>query len=398
MKKSIKNNTSTLVVTLLAASSIFVVIAMNSKDIPNDEAPKRAAPAPIASTGDADKILSKVSVQQTKTGTYQAQVIGYGEASSRFELDYTSEISGRVNWLAGNFEVGKQVTKGDLLATINDRTYQQLVAQAKADLAAAQLELLEEQREGEQARAQWQRSGLTGEPDSTLVFRQPQLASAQASVENAKRSLLSAQKDLAYADIRAPFDGVITAREIQPGAYVNVGGAIATLYSIDRVDIEIPLSQQQWKNLPSQADHDDLSAVVYDSSSNNQWSAVIERTHQYFDKTTRQRSLVLTVESPLATDKKLFPGMFLQAKITGKQLDNIWELPASALSQQGDIWIVSSQGLLNKFAVDVLFERGNKIYINPVTDSDTEQVVIRPLSNFNVGMKVSPQLVNKGEG
>ncbi|MEP1383602.1 MAG: efflux RND transporter periplasmic adaptor subunit [Paraglaciecola sp.] len=404
MKNILKNKINPLIITLLAAVIMFLAIAYTGSQMPKEE--KTQAPTQNRNmdlsqselkqaSEEEQPVLSKVSVQLIKQGSYQAQVEGYGAATARFELDYTSEISGRVTWLAESFEVGRQVSKGDLLATLDDTTYQQAVSQAKSDLAVAELALLEEQREGEQARSQWQRSGLSGEPDSELVFRKPQLESAQASVENAKNSLMSAQRNLAFTKIRVPFDGVITARNIQPGAFINIGGAIASLFSTDRSDIEIPLSESQWANLPPQNGSLPLSATVYDTSTNNQWAAKVERVHQYLDTNTRQRSIVLTVKSPLDSDNKLFPGVFLKAKIKGKQLENIWELPASALSQQGEIWTVDTQGLLKKHQATTLFEQGNYIYVTPVVNSESVQVVVRPLSNFKVNTKVSPQLVAK---
>ncbi len=397
MKNIFKKHSTTFVVTLLAAGSIFAVIAYNGSQMPpRDESASSAqktAPETQETPAKVEKVLTKVSVQETQAGTYQAKIVGFGEATSRYELDYTSEISGRVEWLSDLFQVGTQVSKGDLLARIDDSTYQQLVAEAESDLATAELELFEEQREGEQARSEWNRSGLTGEPDSPLVFREPQLASAQASVENARKSLVSAKKDLAYTEIRAPFDGVITERTLQLGAHVSEGGSIAMLYSTDLIEIEVPLSNQQWANLPAEAVDESWGATVYDSNSGKEWSAVIKREHQYVDKTTRQRSLVLVVEKPLASENKLFPGTFVKASIDGKQSDNIWQLPASALSQQGEIWIVDAQGLLNKYAATVLFERDDFIYVNPVVDGETVQVIMRPLSNFQVGMRVSPQVM-----
>ncbi|MEO9276101.1 efflux RND transporter periplasmic adaptor subunit [Marinomonas sp. 5E14-1] len=397
MKNTFKKHSTTFVVTLLAAGSIFAVIAYNGSQMPPRDEPAASTQKTVTETQETteqvEEVLTKVTVQETQLGTYKAKIVGFGEATSRYELDYTSEISGRVEWLSDLFQVGTQVSKGDLLARIDDSTYQQLVSEAESNLATAELELFEEQREGEQARSEWNRSGLKGEPDSPLVFREPQLASAQASVENARKSLVSAKNDLAYAEIRAPFDGVITERTLQLGAHISEGGSIGMLYSTDLIEIEVPLSNQQWTNLPPEAISESWTATISDGSSGKQWPAVIKREHLYVDKTTRQRSVVLIVDKPLATENKLFPGTFVKANIDGKERENIWQLPASALSQQGEVWVVDAQGLLNKYAATALFERDDYIYINPVVDGETVQVIVRPLSNFQVGMKVSPQVL-----
>ncbi|WOT04851.1 efflux RND transporter periplasmic adaptor subunit [Shewanella youngdeokensis] len=407
MTHKFKKNALTMAITLVAASSIFVVAAYNSSQMgpgPDKGKPSQSASAPSAvkpsnKAAQPVTLLSQVAVQPTISASYQAEVTGYGETKSRFELTYTSEVSGRVEWLADAFESGRVVKKGELLAKLDNTNYQQAVSQAKSSVATAEQALLEEQREGEQAKSEWERSGLSGKPSSPLVLREPQLASAEAALDSAQKDLAKAKRDLSFTEIRAPFDGVIVSRNVQLGSYVNVGGEVAMLYSTDRIEIEIPLSEKQWANLPKidSANTNDaqkwsatIKATGSEANDGQQWSAYVERTHQYVTQDTRQRSLVLVVEQPLQQDAPLYPGTFVEATIEGITIDYIWELPSSARSQQGEIWTVNSEGLLQKSAANTVFERQNKIYVMPTEDATAVQVVKRPLSNFKAGMKVMP--------
>lgn len=65
------------------------------------------------------------------------------------------------------------------------------------------------------------------------------------------------------------------------------------------------------------------------------------------------------------------------------------------MSQQGDIWTVDSQGMLSKSQAATLFERNEHIYVEPVNSETAVQVVMRPLSNFKVGMKVNPTVAEE---
>ena len=419
--RKLKKNALTIAITFVAAGSVFVVAAYNSSQMGpppgKGKAPSSLQDAPVNAEQkmpsdvnaisevrqeeESISLLSKVAVQPTPSATYQAEVIGFGETKPRFELTYTSEISGRIQWLSDTFESGRVVKKGELLARLDDTSYQQAVSQAKADVATAQLALLEEQRQGEQAKSEWERSGLSGEPSSPLVLRLPQLASAKATLDNAQKTLEKAQRDLNYTDISAPFDGVIVSRNVQLGSFINVGGEIGMLYSVDRIEIEIPLSDKQWANLPKTEINNEsndsaqkwvatVKATGSDTDAAQQWSAYVDRIHQYVATDTRQRSLVLVVENPLQQDTPLYPGTFVQATIEGNSIDYLWELPSSARSQQGEIWTVDNEGILQKSAANTLFERQNKIYVTPTQDESVAQVVKRPLSNFKAGMKVMP--------
>jgi RND family efflux transporter MFP subunit len=393
MKSTLKKNAITFAITLAAAGSIFAVVAYNGSQMAQAAQAKPQTKVEMAGEQALDmRSLPQVAVQVTDAASYRAEVVGFGETKPRYELAFASEVSGRVEWLSSSFEAGSTVKKGELLAKIDTTTYEQAVTQAKSDVATATQELLEEQRQGEQARSEWERSGLTGEPSSPLVLREPQLASAQAKLENAKQALVKAQQDLTNTEVRAPFDSVVVSRDIQPGSYLNAGGSIATLYSTDRIEIEIPLSEQQWANLPKSTQQGEITwkATITDSTGSVEWQAQVERSYQYVAQNTRQRSVVLVVDNPLDQAQPLFPGTFVTATISGAEVDNLWQLPASALSQQGEIWTVDSQGMLTKSQATTLFERDDHIYVEPTQNEAAVKVVMRPLSNFKVGMKVSP--------
>ncbi|MCG9542723.1 efflux RND transporter periplasmic adaptor subunit [Vibrio sp. Isolate33] len=407
-----KLNTITIAITLVAGSSIFAALAYNGSQVA--PAPEKAneltVSEPQAMSLDTKSIETKsieattlaasqqqqVSVVLATLGDYQAEVVGYGEAKSRYELMFSTEVGGRVETISSQFETGQVIGQGEVIANIDSTSYQQAVTQAKANVAQAQLDLLEEQRQGEQAKSEWQRSGLSGEPDSPLVLREPQLAQVTAALENAKLELVKAEQDLEKTTLVAPFDSLVVSRDVQPGSYAQTGAQIATLYSIDEVEVSVPLSESQWLSLPS-SDNSQLKeqpwpVTLSSSDGQFQWQGYVERVEQHLQQDTRQRSLIVKVDNPLEQEKDLYPGTFVQATISGKQLTQLWELPASALSQQGDLWFVDDNGQLSKSNADVEFEKGGLIYIDPtklgVEIDDSVQVVKRPLSSFKAGMVV----------
>ncbi|PML54832.1 efflux RND transporter periplasmic adaptor subunit [Vibrio lentus] len=403
-----KLNTITIAITLVAGSSIFAALAYNGSQVA--PAPEKANELTVsepqamsvdtksieATTLPAASQQQQVSVVLATLGDYQAEVVGYGEAKSRYELMFSTEVGGRVETISSQFETGQVISQGEVIANIDSTSYQQAVTQAKANVAQAQLDLLEEQRQGEQAKSEWQRSGLSGEPDSPLVLREPQLAQVTAALENAKLELVKAQQDLEKTTLVAPFDSLVVSRDVQPGSYAQTGAQIATLYSVDEVEVSVPLSENQWLSLPN-SDNTQLKeqpwpVTLSSSDGQYQWQGYVERVEQHLQQDTRQRSLIVKVDNPLEQEKDLYPGTFVQAIISGKQLTQLWELPASALSQQGDLWFVDNNSQLSKSNANVEFEKGGLIYIDPtklnVEIGDSVQVVKRPLSSFKAGMVV----------
>lgn len=380
-----KLNLVTIAITLGAAASIFAVTAYNGAkmEVVNSQE--------IAMLDETIMNVPEVSVVHVSVADYQAQVLGYGEAKARYELALTAEVSGQVERLSPDFKTGYQVSKNTLLASVNDVEYQNAFATASTSVADANLALLEEQREGQQVLLEWQTSGMRGQPDSDLVLRKPQLAAAKAKLAGAKTELAKAQYNLDKTKLTAPFSALIVTREVQPGSYIQPGSQIATLYSTDRIEIEVPLSAEQWANLPliSSLDKTKWPVVLKDAQGQSQWQGYVDRVEMHLESSNRQRSAIVAVDKPLEQATPLFPGTFVTASITGKSLESLWQVPASAISQSGDVWFVNEAGVLDKFNAQKRFSKNDATYIVPFDADITAQIVARPLSSYMTGMKVT---------
>lgn len=335
----------------------------------------------------------EVAVLRVSPGIYQASITAFGEAEAHYRLDLSTAVAGQIVALNASFENGGRVAKGDVLLQLEDSSYRAAVANAEKERADARLTLLEEQRQGMQAEAEWKSSGLGGQPDSALVLRKPQLAAAQAAVTTAQATLVSARQDLARTRLTAPFDAVVVERLVAPGSYVQAGAQVATLYSADRSEIRVALSARDWQNLPGS---DPLTAgnwpvALTDVESGQQWTGHVVRVEQHRDDTTRQRALIIAVEHPLDRDPPLLPGTFLKVRIAGIERDNLWKLPIAALSQRGEIWYVTASKSLAKFETTPVFSDADSIYV-PVPDALTaipQQVLAHPLNGYLSGMRVT---------
>lgn len=282
-----------------------------------------------------DAARAEVSVLKVDSESYEAIITGLGESSPHYSLTLTAEVSGLVKQLGNNFESGSILKKGDTLLLLDDTEYAAAVAKAESDLAESELALLEEERQAAQAEAEWKASGLEGEPDSELVLHQPQLAAAHAAVKNAKTALDLARNNLQKTTVTAPFDCLVVARQAVPGSYLQAGSEIASLYSTDRVEIGIALSAAEWDNLPAAGELYGRPATITSVENGHTWSGMINRIEYHLDTTSRQRTIIVEVARPLEQSEPLLAGTFVQAKIAGKTVSNLWKLPGSSLSQRG---------------------------------------------------------------
>lgn len=338
-------------------------------------------------------IRPDVSVVNVKADRYQASISAFGAANPRFNVLLSAQVAGQVESTSEAFETGLRVTKGTTLATLENSDYLAAVAEAEQQLAEAQLLLIQEQRQGLQAAAEWRASGLAGEPDD-LVLRKPQLAQAQAAVDNARAQLQSAEKDLQFTQIKAPFDALVVSRDISPGSFVQTGAQVATLYSTDLIEVSVALSEREWQSLPatSQMLATQWPVQLQAVEGNDQWLGQVLRSEQHLDGTTRQRSLIIGVEKPLDQQPPLNPGTFVKATLAGSERDGLWQLPLTSLSQRGDIWYLDANDHLAKFAATPIFSDTQFIYIQPPAElqKEAQQVLIQPIDSYLPGMAVTP--------
>jgi RND family efflux transporter MFP subunit len=380
---------------------VLAAIAVAGSDFTN---PGPAAPAPEgpntamrqALKGAPQKSSStpRVTVVKVTSSDHQTHIIGYGETAPRYHLKLVAEVSGRVTRFSPKLATGSRLNKGELLVELDNTAYKQVLASAQYDLHEAEVEMLEETLDAQQAKDEWKRSGLKGDPESPLVLHQPQLKAAKSKLAMVKQSVATASADLAKTRITAPFDALVVSRDIQPGSYASTGTQLVELYSTDRIEASIPLSDAQWDKLPLP---DELlggkwPVRLLSDDGERSWEGYVTRIEQHVNSENRQRALIIALDNPLDQKIPLYPGAFVRAEIPGQHISGVWRIPESSITQDMTIWYVDESSQLAKAQADVIFTDSESAYIRPVESLDSGLIAIYPLSSYLPGMRVEAQL------
>lgn len=122
-----------------------------------------------------------------------------------------------------NVVAGDKVIQGQVLAMLDTKTYDLDVQAAKSELNSA-LAKLTEARQDQKRKSQLFKKGWVTKPayDTALA----QATSAVSAVEGARSQLGRAQRDLAKTRLRAPFDGSISNRDVEPFAEIKAGSPL----------------------------------------------------------------------------------------------------------------------------------------------------------------------------
>lgn len=344
--------------------------------------------------------LPVVSALKVLPSSYAAKVEALGEVKPRWQTELRSFVRGEVVSVADMALEGRHVKKGQRLITIDNTRYLAQLAEAQNRLAAAKVSLLIAERESLQAKRNWKLSGLKGDPESSLAFKQPQLEAAQAEYTAAKSVVKDATRDLDFTKVTAPFDGIITMRTVNPGETVEAGQPLLTLISNQLLDIPVKLNQKQWQliveNWQGKAAQLSLPNENLETQKSQNWSAILERVSGHIDPTTRQRTLFLKAEDV----DDLMPGSMVRATISGRQFESLLKVPQSAITRDGFIWLIDNQHLLQRSRAEVLFTQADWSFISTPKiatikqdESNYWRIVLTPLSSYLPGTRVQAEII-----
>lgn len=339
-----------------------------------------------------EKYLPPVSIVNLESQLNSGFVQTYAEVKPRWNTTLKAQVSGEIITLYDRAFAGQSVKKNETLLHIEDSQYKADLYETEQVLSQATFQLLQEEKQSEQAKKDWKRSGISTEA-SDLVLNKPQLNVAKKSLSAAKSRVSAARKKLAYTRIKAPFSGVVTERYVSIGQFVVEGDPLLSIVYVDQQEIMITLNKQQWLML---ADNwHDMHAVITDTNGSTIAQATIRSGGGFIDPETRQYKLFLEVDD--SDNNKVLPGDFVQVKLPSIKIPDSLAIPESALTRSGFIWYLDNDDRLRQFFAKVLFHRDNKIIIKTPTKElisnhlpERWRIATTPLASFLAGNRVIP--------
>lgn len=359
---------------------LFIVAAqvlISTKEAPEQKADE--APIPI------------VDVMEVQQQTVSLNLPSYGVVSPKYKTQLVTEVQGRMLNISNKFVAGGVVKKGEELAVIEPSDYEADLMQAQASLAQAKASLEEEQAKGEVAKNDWK--GYDGGIPPELGLRLPQLKQEQANVKFQQAALARAERNLERTIIRAPFDGIIKARNVDLGQYVTLGTNLGELYDTRVAEIRLPLSNNDLAYLES-VDNPDTEVTLSADLAGKvvTWTGKIIRSEGVIDAENRMVYLVAEVKDPYLRSNKeegqlpLKYGSFVTAIIKGRTVDGIVKLPRH-LVRHGKVTLITDASSVEVREVNIVRTDLENVYIKDSLASG-ERISVTNLSNAEDGQLV----------
>ena len=339
-----------------------------------------------------------VNVQILTPIDYQIKIKSTGTTTPITQTVLTSEVGGEVIYRSKKFSEGSSVISGEILAKIDDTDLQLQYKNALLQLASAEVQFAVQQAEAEIAQEAWDQVG-EGIPQE-LTTKKPQLKQAKAALEVAKAQEQSAEKKLNKTEITAPYTGRIQNINIDLGSTIIPGQPVGSMYTSNEIEVTLSVkdSDLQFLDIPMDGrklNPDQKSIVVIKSlykGEMQEWAGNLERVDGVIDPMTRMIKLIANFKNNFIEETKpILPiGLFVEAEINGKQLEDIFMIPNSALTPNDELLFLNQDDALEIRKVSVLTKMKNHILVKEGMKAG-ERVVVSKLSIATNGMLVNPR-------
>lgn len=352
----------------------------------------------------SDAVPPTVPAVHVERGTLSQSVTFPAEFRPWYEVDLHAKVAGFVKSLS--VDLGSQVKTGDTLAELEIPLLSEDIAGARALLRKNQSDVNRAQAAYDDAHVSFTRLSAVAKSNPKLLAQQDidsalekdrsmeaALASAREQVQVAQAALDRLLAEESETRLVAPFDGVVTELDANPGDLVQGGTSpsgqgkpLVRLAETSRLRAAFPVST-------SNLDQVKIGMPVKITLDNDRViSTKVARLSDSVSWATRTMQVEADVPN---TDHSIVPGEYAQATLTPVHHEHALVLPIQAVQRGAapKVWTVDAGGILREAPVRTGIETSNRIEIlSGLADGDT--VLLGNPAAVPIGSKVAPTFIS----
>ena len=362
-----------------------------------------------AEARDQDRVLPRVEVVEVARSSGKSAIELPGNIQAITEAPILSRADGYIQ--RRMVDIGDHVRAGQPLAEIEAPEMDEQIRQAKAASLQAQAAVDQAMANYERGKADEDLAKLTAQRWSALatkgvVSRQENdryqaeyralvaatqaldkaVAMQKSNVAAAEANLERLDKIQSYRLVKAPFDGVITLRNVDTGALVNAGNTL--LFRIAQIE-----TLRTYVNVPQS----DASSVKVGQSAmlsvsnlpGRRFTGTVARSANALDPASRTLLVEVHVPNP---DRALLPGMYARVELIGSRSDAPLRIPSDALIARGEgseVAVVRPDHTVHLQKIEVGRDYGDHLeVIRGLREGDL--IVPNPSDVVREGLQVEP--------
>jgi membrane fusion protein, multidrug efflux system len=264
---------------------------------------------------------------------------GLGVVQASFTVGIRPEVDGKLEQIL--FKEGEHVRKGDVLAKIDPRLYQAALDNAKAKKAQDEAQLISARKDLQRSRTL---VNQFFETKQVVDQQQAKVDQVIAMVDADRAAIETAQTNLDYTSIVAPSDGRMGVRLIDPGNIVHASDSspIVTLTLTQPSAVIFTLSARSLDDVRAALASGPVEVTAFSQDNRR---TLGKGTLLLIDNIVDQASATMRMKAMFANeDEQLWPGDFVNAKVSLKVLRGALTVPSAVIQTGPDgifAWVVS---------------------------------------------------------
>jgi RND family efflux transporter MFP subunit len=353
------------------------------------------ATKPKVSKRPPEKMAPLVRTAALQAENYTFSIPAMGTVIPARETGLEVPASGEVIYVHPELTEGGMLAKGTKILQVDPKDYELALHQKRRALADAEYAYKLEQGHQDVARQEW--NLLYGdkpmdEGESDLALRKPHLEKVKVEIEAARAELEQAEINLKRSTLTAPFNALVLNSYVEQGSQVSSQERLADLVGTDNywVRVSLPLDRLKWIQVPNGEQAEGSVVKIFYRTDNVKIGKVI-RLLPDLSKEGRMARLLIEVNDPLdLTAKKekqpmLLIGEYVRVSIEGEELQNVFQVPRSALHNDSEVWIFNEEGKLSIRPVKTIWRDRGSVVVSDGFKSG-ENLVISDIAAPVAGM------------
>jgi multidrug efflux pump subunit AcrA (membrane-fusion protein) len=280
------------------------------------------------------------------------------------KVELYAEVSGVLQETSRPFKEGYQYKKGDVLIRVDDSVYKHNLLAQKSNLVNQLTLLLPDLSiDFPQSTQKWEAYLKNLKLENPL----PELPGPASDKEryyivsrniyNLFYTIKSMEATFAKYTLKAPFAGVVTQSQINPGTLVRVGQKLGEFTSTDLYEMEAAVGLFEANRL-----NVGQAVTLKTEDVRGTFPGKIQRINRVIDRSS------MTVKVYIHTrDTRLRDGMYMQAYTEGKPITDAYSVAKDLLLEQNRLYVVEDT-LLKLRQVDIIGEKGGRVIIRGLAD------------------------------
>jgi len=329
-----------------------------------------------------------ITTATATTGPIGIYINALGTVTSVYTATITTRVDGQI--VSVNYVEGQMVHKGDLLVQIDPRPYQAALTQAEGTLAHDEALLGEARIDLDRYQLAFNRNAIAKQQLDDQIQTVKQY---EGSVKNDQGTVASAATNVDYATIKAPIDGRVGLRLVDPGNIVTAasGTPLVVITQLQPITVIFSVAEDYLPQIQKQLRQSNkMSVEAFDRNQQTKLaSGKLLTLDNQIDTTTGTVKLKAIFEN---SDIALFPNQFVNARLLVDTQQNATLVPTAAIQRNAQgafVYVVKSNQTAAMQTVTIGTTDGGNAAVQGVKSGDV--LAITGFDKLQDGVKVSVQ-------